>query len=109
MPAGDVLAVKITIPANTPTVFQPASGVEYIILYVNCPGNVVDPYDYDGVNALNMKGASTADVLKPFLYYGSPANFIWETFRVPINNSVYIRFSAAAADTVVFLRGVRTK
>jgi len=109
MPAGDALAVVLSVPANGAVVFQPASETEFMITYINCYNNYLKPQDYDGSVAQNIF-ANDITIVKPYIYSPSSTSLTWQYLRMPITNSVYIRFVNDAATTLnAVLRGVRTK
>ena len=110
MAAGDLLAVKITVPANTPTVFQPASGVEYIIFHIIQSYYGYIPQMYDGVTAWALGGPLTSwEMLVAYGYYGAPNQVVYQQLRLAITNSVYLRFPAYSSTMYSYVLGVQTK
>jgi hypothetical protein len=109
MPAGDVFATIISVPANTYGVFQPASGVEILITWVNV-GVTGGFYDYNGVNAIS---STTGDIytIKPYFTTSTMQyrNIYQNLPKLFVNNSVYLQFPSSTSAYVVCLRGIRTK
>lgn len=97
MASGDVISDVYLVTAGTDRNFQPAGTNEFIILQINCGGDVGTSYLFNGTNyaLFTNGGADTRAIIPPS--------------KLCINNTNYLKQKCSVGSVDMGYSGIQTK
>jgi len=78
--------------------FQPASGVEIVIMWADAPDTIIAPVIFDGTNTSNGT-----------VIYGTAADTQIRNSKLGITNTIFVRFAAGGSAKKVAFSGIQIK